>query len=502
MEGSSDVGLDQGSNLVTPYFTPFQKQAFRTSGLQPVSMDLSPSSGGDSSAASMKEGTGSPSSSSSDSEADGNGHLEGIKLKEHFPDLEEQNQLAGEEKTDSVIWKREDKNYDELLKKFIKNEEELRISNSKLQLSEEEIIKLKIQLEKSEVQLDNVHKELKMKEEDLEYEKGQVLELKNQTAELETHVPDCCDKIAKLVEQLEEAQEQLKESNDEIARLREDLRSKSSSTHQLQGQLKTAQEDIDSLKYQLEIETQEFEDRIARYKANETNHELEVQKLKAEILDSQAQFSVEKDQLISGIVSLTEVKMQLNSRLKEWESRSNELEIKLSIYEAEKLKQVELHASQQRALQDEISSLKEELGLRSHEIEGVNKEFDRHKQNYDMLMTERDGANATIDKLKAELSFRDNQIADVERKLVEIRTQQAELISGSETKLNLVNQLKLKVEELEKEVARQNAVISDRDEQKREAIRQLCFSLEHYRSGYQELVRVFTGHRRHAVTAS
>ena len=52
---------------------------------------------------------------------------------------------------------------------FLKNEEELKLSNFKLKLSEEE---LKVQIEKSEGQLNNALVELKVKEEDLEYEKG------------------------------------------------------------------------------------------------------------------------------------------------------------------------------------------------------------------------------------------------------------------------------------------------------------------------------------------
>ena len=524
MEGSdnSDLGFDQESVVVTPYYTPYPKPMLQKSGLQPVNMDLSPSSGADSSVASMKEGAGSPSSSSSGSElvsfdpsithynvmpvnTDCKGLPEGIKLEEEFPDLEQQNHTFGEENTDSILWARENSNYDELLRKFIKTEEELKVSNSKLQLSEKDIFQLKSQIEKSEGLLDSVQKELKMKEDDLEYEKGQVLELQKKTADLETHVPDSCYKIAKLVEQLEVAKEQLKISNDENASLREELRSRSSETHELQGQLEVAKENAATLECWLDSgrkQIQELEDRIAWYKANETNNELEVRKLKAEMLDAQALFSLEKDQLHSDILSLSELKKQLESRLEEWESRSNVLENKLMQFETEKLKLEELHATQQMVLQGEISCLKEELGRRRHDVEAVNKEFDKHKQKYDMLMTEKDGANAKIHKLMAEVSFRDNQITNMERELFQLRAQEADLVSVSETRLNLVNELKLKVEELEKEVTRQNAVISDRAEEKREAIRQLCFSIEHYRSGYQELLQAFTGHRRHAVTAS
>ncbi|KAJ1387523.1 hypothetical protein SESBI_39927 [Sesbania bispinosa] len=500
--GNSEVGFDQGTPLATPYYTPYPKHMVQKSGLQPVNMDLSPSSDGDSSVPSIKEPESGSSSSDSEHESswsvvhyhgtpgnvDGEEHREVIILKGDFTDPEKQ---IVDEKIDNILLEEEHRSYDELLKKFIKNEEELRAANCKLHVSEEEIIKLKILIEKSQGELDDARKELQIKENDLEFEKEQVLELQKQ---METHVPDCCYKIAKLVEQLEAVNEQLKISNNE--------------THRLQGQLEVTHENMAKLECQLDLgrkQIQDLEDRITLDKANEINHEHQVQSLKAEILDVQAQFSLEKNKLCSDIEGLIKEKEQLSSRLKDCESTNHAFEIKLKEYETEKMKQ-ELHVIEQNILQDEINHLKQELGQRRHDLESVNKEFDCHKHKVDMLMTERDEANAKIDKLMAELSFRDDKIANMEREIFQLHAQHAELISGSETRLNLVNELKVKVEELEKEVTRQNALISDRAEEKREAIRQLCFSLEHYRSGYQELLRAFSGHghghRHHAVIAA
>ena len=218
-----DAGSDQGNALVTPYYTPYPKHLLPKSGLQPVNIEFSPSSGGDNSVASMKEGPGSSSSSSSSS-----------------TDSEQERKIVGEEKTDNVSLESENRSYNELLKEFLKNKEELKLSNIKLKLSEEKIVKLNVQIEKSEGELNNVLVELKVKEENLEYEKGQVLELQKKTADLETHVPDCSLKIAKLVAQLELAEEQLKISDDEIARLEEELNSRSLGTRELQGQLEVA----------------------------------------------------------------------------------------------------------------------------------------------------------------------------------------------------------------------------------------------------------------------
>jgi len=112
----------------------------------------------------------------------------------------------------------------------------------------------------------------------------------------------------------------------------------------------------------------------------------------------------EKDELNFDIASLSKMKIQLTSKLEYCESINKELENKLRKYEAEKLKQEEMHATQQMVLQDEISSLKE-LGQRIHDIEDANRELD-------MVMIERDEADVKIDKLKVEICSCDNQITN------------------------------------------------------------------------------------------
>ncbi|XP_019437272.1 PREDICTED: protein NETWORKED 4A-like isoform X2 [Lupinus angustifolius] len=541
----SDFSGGKASEFETPFFTPFQKPDFPKSDIEPFSIDFSLSPGGDSSADSMKESSGSCYSSLS-SYSDSQSSNPSVNTDEKI--------LPEGVKQDNILLEGEKKSYDELLRRFIKNEEELKVSNSKLQFSEMEITQLKIQIEESEGLLGNVRKELKMKEDDLEYEKGQVLELQKQTAELETHIPDCSHKIAnlkiqieesegqldnvrkelknkeddleyekgqvmelqkltaelethvpdcsnkieKLVQELEVAQEQLKVSNDEKTRLKEELKSRYAINHELQCKVKEIQDAAQQSEATVQWlrdwggkRSKELEDKITQHQANETEHDHEVRKLKAEI-----------DDLKSDISRLSKSQKLLDSRLKEWEARSKVSQRKMKQSEAEKVKLEKLHANQKLLFKAEITSLKEELDHKRHDVEAVNKEFDQHKQKYDMLMTEIDEANAKVDKLMAEVSSRDNQIAKMKTKLVQLQAQQPELISRSEARLNLVNELKLKVEDLENKVTIQNAVISDRAEEKREAIRQLCISIEHYRSEYRELRRAFAGHEHHSVTAS
>ncbi|KAI7999049.1 Protein NETWORKED 4B [Camellia lanceoleosa] len=63
-------------------------------------------------------------------------------------------------------------------------------------------------------------------------------------------------------------------------------------------------------------------------------------------------------------------------------------------------------------------------------------------------------------------------------------------------------ELRSRVRELEEEVEKQREVIIEGAEEKREAIRQLCFSLEHYRNGYHRLRQAFVRHKRFPVMAA
>jgi chromosome segregation ATPase len=313
-------------------------------------------------------------------------------------------------------------------------EEELNVQK---ELLEEEIFKLKIQIEKSENQLDNT-----------------VQEQFNQ-------------------KQLDAALENLKISNHEVAFSRMELEDKSSEINLLQDQLKVTQENMAKLELELVSEKQQNQmlgDWVEMYEADETNQEQEVRKLKSELLDSQAKFCLEKDEL----------KRELTSKLEDCDSRNKELENKLSQY---KLKEEELHASQQKFFEDEIESLMEE-----------------HGQRIDMLMIELEKANNMIDYLKTEICSRDDKISNMKKYTDDVKTSLKELMVEYNTALNEVNNLKLRVGELENEVTRQNGVITDMAEEKKEAIRQLCSSLEHskskleyYKSGYNELLQTLYG---------
>jgi len=405
MEGPSNSDVDGGgkSVLITQYYTPYWKQMLLKSGLRPLNIDLSLSSDGDNSpVASTKAGCETPLSSW---------------------DFEPENEFVGVENTDDgLLWEMDNRSYDELIKKLIEKEEELRDTNLKLQLSEEENIKLKVQVGNGEGQLDNVSDELNLKEKELSKQKELLEEfnlkeekLQKQTGKLSTYIPEYVSNFTNLVKQPAVAGEKLK-SKVEIEVVRKELGSKSHEIHQLQGWLKVALENMAKSDLELVSErkrNQMLRDLVTIYETNETNHKQEVQKLNSEILDLQAKFSLEKDELNFDIANLSKMKIQLTSKLEYCESINKELESKLPKYVAENLKQEEMHSTQQMVLQDGINSLRE-LGRRTHDIEDLNRELD-------MVMIERDEADVKNDKLKVEICSCDDQITNTKTYIRELK---------------------------------------------------------------------------------
>lgn len=471
---------ESGHGHDPPLLTPDQKLGFHKASNRAPSV----SSHGASSDLSLKEGSESFSFSSSDSESEsfnsaGNAyyslpvntdrselHKKIIVMGTDLSSMEEKLRMHEEENRDSMLNGEENRNYEELLSRIIGYEEELRLTKVKLQLSEDDVTRLKIELEKSvffrdlsgtlQAQLELALKDIQMREDDLQVERKRVLELQKKVAE---------------------------------------------GSEELQGQLKVAEEEITMLNAKLNTESRrvlDLQERITCYKSDLSDHDHEIKALK----DAQENLSVEKAHLQSEILDLSEKQNMLEVKLREWDLQGKFMEDKLRQCEAEKMQMKNLHDAQEIALQGEISQLKVELIDRGEHVEVLNKKFDSLKSKYDMLMAEKDGMSAKVNTLIADVNSRDNQIRQMEGHLQQLHTEHEKLIAGSQSSRKLVDELRLKVVELEKEVDGQRVELSAVAEEKRAAIRQLCFSLEHYRSGYKELREAFLGHKRHSVMAS
>lgn len=467
---NSEPSSDQGS----PCLTPTQKLGLHSSSHQTVDMDSLLSSGSSSCELSLKEGA-ELSSSSSDSESES--ITSSINRYLGAPSNGD-DEVMEDKDADCVPKVGIDAIYEELIRKIAEY-------SQKLELSEEEIARLNCELKEKEsaigtlqVQLESAWKDVEMQEANLEAEKRQVLELQKLTAELETCVSESNHKVCMLVEELEETKKRLVGSEEENERLKHEHTNEISAVkNQLEGQHALV----------AILETQ-LQDSLARHMAFVSDHDLEVRSLNAALQDGQESFSLEKAQLQSDISSLSEKVVLLETRIKEWDAK--EIEMKA------------LHEAQENVLQGEIEQLKKELSERCDAVQMLNKNLDALKLTYDMLMAEKDELSARVDTLIADVNSWDNQIQQLEDHLHQLQMERAELIAGSCSARELVDELSCRVKELEREVEKQRVLISDGAEEKREAIRQLCFSLEHYRSGYQELRQAFIGHKRLPILAA
>ncbi|KAE8733411.1 hypothetical protein F3Y22_tig00001293pilonHSYRG00006 [Hibiscus syriacus] len=210
---------------------------------------------------------------------------------------------------------------------------------------------------------------------------------------------------------------------------------------------------------------------------------------------------MQKARFQSEIFGLLEKESLLEARLKEWELNERTLKEKIKQCETEKMEMKDLYDVQETMLQGQISQLRTELDEKGAHLEALNKDFDKLKLKNDMFMAEKDGVTVEVNTLVAEVRSRELHIQQMEEHLQQLSREHMQLISGTKHAKNLEDEVKLKIKDLEKEVDRQRITILDVAEEKREAIRQLYFALEHYRSGFKEF-QAFLKHKRHAVMAS
>lgn len=179
---------------------------------------------------------------------------------------------------------------------------------------------------------------------------------------------------------------------------------------------------------------------------------------------------------------------------------SGELETALGELEAEKRRVVELESKLSDSsckieiLERELEECKECLAVSEIEASKLSDMLSECRAEKAKLQRDNGGGDL-LDSLRAELRASEIQIEQMEEYLNQVCVKDTELASESGTDKNVSEEEELRgrVEELEKQVELQRNVISEREEEKREAIKELCFSLDHYKIRYTELVRSLSG---------
>ncbi|KAM3401241.1 hypothetical protein ACQJBY_005798 [Aegilops geniculata] len=257
------------------------------------------------------------------------------------------------------------------------------------------------------------------------------------------------------IEELEEAACCLDYSASEVVKLQEAMKNTKA---ELEEVLLEKEETIKNLEAQLESASQEksvLQDRI--------------KELERVVCDSEEKHSLEKSDLSAELLTLSEANASLEGKL-----ASMEAELKQAYADmAEEQTNSEKHTSE---LNQDLANLTSKLEL---------------------ILSEKDTVDNKLATLLTDITARDEKMKQMDDHLSQLQLEHAKISAESAIVHESLSELRARVSELEELVEKQNLAISESAEGKREAIRQLCFTLEHYRSGYQQLREMLQqGHRR------
>ncbi|KAI3831172.1 hypothetical protein MKW92_047310 [Papaver armeniacum] len=399
-----------------------------------------------------------------------------VELEVELRDFKEKLRMAEEENssvTTSPKVTQENGNSEDLLGRIQWYEEELNVANEKLRYTQEEIERL------TEITIENGLIDAYVKSETI-----QVLELQ--------------EKIAALTLEIEKSKSS--EASTDVGDLEEDARVEDQKLHLSEeeevARLKLELEETKSSLKKIEVWAAELKDQNETLEMNVSNRDVEIAELKLAISDAELKFNAEKSQLQKVISALEEGQVELEMKLKNAESSIQSLVDDCKRIEHEKIEFQVLQENREAEMRSEMERLKAEIVEKGNRLEELNKTLDGLKLNFDTLTAERDDLNAKISSLVADVGSRDDKIRPMEEHLHKLHIEHVELVSACEEARKQAENQTRRLREMEEEVERQRMVIVDAAEEKREAIRQLCFSMEHYRNNYDDLRNAFLGHRK------
>ncbi|XP_047159847.1 protein NETWORKED 4A-like [Vigna umbellata] len=506
--GISDAGSEPTSAWPSP--TPKRGGRLKSSN-RPAGFDYFLGSSGNGSEA-QKDGDESSTLTDSENESDdssvNSGFLQNgsdlwinrriIELETELRELKGKLWMQEEEHGEVSSRGSRNENSEDFYTKINAYEQELMNVNDKLRLSEEEITKLKIELEKYEpFNAENTEAgfEFSSTKEDVN-DGGEALEHKMIEVEgsidvVDKALPDQNAEIESLARELRITKENLKASETQITSLKFEANKSSERIQQLLNQLDLATKDMATWKNKFNSEKREstkLNERLARLRTSLSDRDQEVRDLKTAVSDAEQKIFPEKAQLKSEMSKLLEERTHLEEHIRDWECRGRSFEEEIRKIQFEKVEMEE-------TLRVEILLLKANIEQRENNIKDLN-------TSLDTLQLEKDNLFVEVGLLKEELNSKDVRIEHLNNHLNQLYMEHVQLIAGMEEAHKQVEELKSTAKQFEEEIDRQKTVILDGAEEKREVIRQLCFSLEHYRNSYNMLREHVMGHKRVPVLAA
>ncbi|XP_062180914.1 protein NETWORKED 4B-like [Phragmites australis] len=289
------------------------------------------------------------------------------------------------------------------------------------------------------------------------------------------------------IEELEQAAHSLEYSASEIVKLQEVIRNTQAELEKVTEEKEVLKErviEFEQLLKDFEVSSREvaklpetiknLEAQLERALEEKSILQDRIKELEQVMCDSLEKHSHEQSSLIADILKLSEANASLEG--------------KLSSVEAELMQVYVDKEEESLSSEKQISALKQDLAdLRS---------------KLELLSSGKATVDDKLANLLTDITTRDEKMQQMGDHLNQLQLEHAKLMAESDVACKSLSELRAWVSELEEEVEKQKLVISESAEGKREAIRQLCFSIEHYRSGYQQLRQLLHGHRRPLVMAT
>lgn len=290
----------------------------------------------------------------------------------------------------------------------------------------------------------------------------------NRVRELEDKKIEACSASAKLIAELNRSLDEYKLKVDMLISEKDEVNARVSKLSDLKSMHESKIQALENLLMKSESAKNEACSESMKH-IEEINLSLDRYKLKVDMLTS------EKDELNFRVSTLIDLK---------------------NIHEAK------FQALEDRLMESENAKA-EACSESAKHLDELNQSLDRYKLKVDLLASDKDELNAWVGKLMDDAKCRDDNSHSMAEHLHQLHIEHVNLIKEVEEAKKYSMELMNSVRELEGEVERQRVLILDGAEAKREAIRQLCFSLEHYRDGYQKLRKMLQGHnRRVAIMAT
>lgn len=221
---------------------------------------------------------------------------------------------------------------------------------------------------------------------------------------------------------------------------------------------------------------------------------MELEQVRRQLEDSRAEASMKLQTTIKNLNQVLEEKAELENRMKDAEQATSDLNSLVGSLDG-KLKATEAQLEQ-------LHAEKAEAILESEkQISELNQAIARLKTRLELLSSEKDAVDTKASALLTDVAVRDEKLKETDRHLQQLHLEHVELIGAADAARKDASGLRSRVRELEVEVERQRLMVADSAEGKREAIRQLCFSLDHYRHGYQQLRLLLRRPRPMVMTA-